>query len=127
MQLLMLVLLDPLCCLSVLSHESCNASTTNQLVNLRLPRDRVGLARQPFGCRQAVKLQMFALHLAFRPRTCQVGLGTAAKGLATQHLLLMLHWLMLLLLLSLLQANLHLGLDVLWLPAQQSHDRIALS
>ena len=79
------------CCLSALSRKVWNAATTDRLVNLRLPSDRVGLARQPFGCRQPVKLQMFALYLAFRPRTWQVGLGTAAKGLATQHLLPMLH------------------------------------
>ena len=101
MQLLMLVLLAPFCCPTALSHEVWNDTKADPLVNVKLPKDQVGLAMQPFGCRQAIKLRMFALHLAFQPWTWQVGLGTAAKGLATQHLLLILHWLMLLLLLSL--------------------------
>ena len=122
----MLVLLAPFCCPTALSHEVLKDAKADRLVNLKLPMDQVGLALQPFGYYQPIELRMFALHLAFQPRTWQVGRSTAAKGLATPHLLLMLHWSVLLLLLSPPWTNLHLGLDVLWLPAQQLHDRIAL-
>ena len=91
LQLSMLVLLAPFCCPTALSHEVLKDAKANRLVSLKLPKGQVGLAMQPFGCHQAIKLRMFALHLAFQPRTWQVGLGTAAKGLATQHLLPMLH------------------------------------
>ena len=96
----MLVLLALYCFSTVLSHKVLKDAKANWLVNLKLPMDQVRLAMQPFGCHQAIKLWMFALHLVFRPRTWQVGPGTTAKGLATLHLLLMLHWPVLLLLLS---------------------------
>ena len=77
-----------------------NYAKADRLVSLKLPMDQVGLAMQPFGYCQPIKLQMFNLLLTFQTHTWQVVQGTTAKGLATLHLLLMLHWPMLLLLLS---------------------------
>ena len=126
MQLLRLVLLAPFCCPTVFSHKVLNEAKADRPVNLKLPMDQIGLAMQPFGCRQPIKLRKFALNLAFQSLTWQVGPGTAAKGLAILHLLLKLHWPVLLLPLSPSWANLHLRLGVLWLLAQQLHDKIAL-
>ena len=98
--MLMLMLLAPFCCPTVLSHIIWNDTKVARLVNLKLLKDQVRLAMQSFGCCQTIKLRMFALNLAFQLRTWQVGPGTAAKGLAILHLLLMLHWTVLLLLLS---------------------------
>ena len=122
----MLVLLAPFCCPTVLSHKALNDAKADWLVSLKLPMDQVGLAMQTVGCRQPIKLWKFALHLAFQSLTWQVGPGTAAKGLAILHLLLMLHWPVLLLALCPSWANLHLRLGVLWLLAQQLHDKIFL-
>ena len=96
----MLVLLAPFCCPTALSHEALNDAKADLLVSLKLPMDQVGLAMQPFGCRQPIKLRMFARPLTFRSQTWQVGQGTAAKGLEILHLLLIMHLLVLLLLLS---------------------------
>ena len=126
LQLSMLVLLAPFCCPTALSHKVLNDAKADRLVSLKLPKGQVGLAMQPYGCRQPIKLRKYALHLAFQSLTWQVGPGTAAKGLAILHLLLTLHWPVLLLPLSPSWANLHLRLGVLWLLAQQLHDKISL-
>ena len=120
------MLLAPFCCPTAPSHEVLNEAKDDRLVSLNLPKGQVGLAMQPFVCRKPIKLQKFALHLTFQSLTWQVGPGTAAKGLAILHLLLMLHWPVLLLPLSPSWAHLHLRLGVLWLLAQQLHDKNAL-